>query len=208
MIMLITDISKYKGNTYKVSFQDYEPVFLHIDIINEYNLKKNMDIPDEAFSKIMYTSDKRRAKERALYLLTVRDHSYKELYDKLCHNYPDEISKEVCYNMTRLGLIDDYKYARKLCEEYIISKKYGEYRVKSELYRRGIDKNTIEELLEEYNEDSEERLEKLVERKYARYLTDRKGLQKVKSALARQGYSFSDINSVLENYSDEIDWDY
>ena len=45
----------------------------------------------------------------------------------------------------------------------------------------------------------------MVEKKYARYLVDRKGVQKVKNALVRQGYSYSDINAVLENYLDEVE---
>lgn len=205
--MRITNIEKYKGNTYMVSFDEGEPVFLHYEIICEYNLKKDICLPQEALEEILYSSDKRRARERALYLLTYRDHSYKELYQKLKKNYSDEICDEVCDKMEESGLIDDRRYAEKLSREYIVGKKYGEYRARAEMRQKGLDKELIDEALSEYEEDTEERLSELVERKYARYLTDRKGVQKVKAALVRQGYSYSDINAVLDDYIDETEWD-
>ena len=43
-----------------------------------------------------YTDDERiRAKRRALYILAQRDHSKKELYDKLIKNYPPDLC-EIC----------------------------------------------------------------------------------------------------------------
>ena len=43
-----------------------------------------------------YTDDERiRAKRRALYILAQRDHSKKELYDKLIKNYPPDLCEMV-----------------------------------------------------------------------------------------------------------------
>ena len=51
-----------------------------------------------------YTDDERiRAKRRALYILAQRDHSKKELYDKLIKNYPPDLCEMVvglCASMT------------------------------------------------------------------------------------------------------------
>lgn len=44
----------------------------------------------------------------------------------------------------------------------------------------------------------------IVGRKYAKYLTDAKGVQKVRSALIRQGYGYDDITSVLETYTADL----
>ena len=79
--------------------------------------------------------------------------------------------------------------------------------MKQEMRLRGLSSEIIEEAMENFSEEDEpyERLEKLVEQKYARYLTDRKGVQKVKNALARKGYSFGEIKEVLELY--DLDFD-
>ena len=76
-----------------------------------------------------------------------------------------------------------------------------------EMKRTGIAEEFIDEALEPYADDesSLERLEKLVEKKYERYLTDEKGVRKVKSALARAGYSYDEINAVLDMY--DLDFD-
>lgn len=145
----------------------------------------------------------RRARERALYILEGRDCSYTELYEKLSKNYDDGICLAVCDNMVELSLIDDRRYAEKLARHYITVKKYGMYRAKQEMTRKGIPPEMAEEFLEEYEEDTIERITELIEKKYARYLNDEKGIRKVKSALVRMGYSYGDINAVLEEYENE-----
>lgn len=203
--MKIEAIEKYKGRIYKVSFDECEDIFLHEEIIFEYNLKVGLKLPFDALSDIKNSSDKRRARERALYLLTIRDYSYIELYNKLCKNYSEEICIETCNLMVKKKLIDDRIYGERLTREYIEVKKYGEYRVRMELRRKGISEGIIEELLSVYDNNTIERLYNLVEKKYTRYLTDYKGIQKVKSALARQGYSYSDINAVFDEFDDRTD---
>lgn len=144
-----------------------------------------------------------RARERALYILEGRDCSYTELYEKLAKNYDDGVCRAVCDNMAELSLIDDRRYAEKLARHYMTVKKFGIYRAKQEMRRKGIDDELAEEFLEEYEEDTLTRLGELVETKYARYLGDEKGIRKVKSALVRMGYSYGDINAVLEEYENE-----
>ena len=86
-------------------------------------------------------------------------------------------------------------------------KKLGRYRVKQEMRLKGLGSEIIEEAMENFSEEDEpfERLEKLVEQKYERYLTDRKGVEKVRNALARKGYSFGEIKEVLDLY--DLDFD-
>ena len=104
--------------------------------------------------------------------------------------------------LAELGIINDRRYAEKLCRQLFEGKKLGIYRVKQEMRLKGIPRDIIEETIEEFSEevDSFARLEELVEKKYERYLTDRKGVNKVKAALARKGYSYGEINEVLELY--------
>ena len=72
--------------------------------------------------------------------------------------------------------------------------------------KKGLDKELIDEIIERYEDSTENRLSELVKKKYARYLIDEKGIKKVKSALVRLGYSYSDIKAVLENYLDEVEY--
>ena len=144
----------------------------------------------------------KKARERALYLLTARDYSFAELYKKLAANYDEEICVSVCSEMAERGYINDLGYAERKARELFEVKGFGVYRVKRELTLKGLSNDIIEAALELYEDDEAalERLEELVARKYERYLTDEKGVKRVKSALARLGYSFGDIDAVLELY--------
>ena len=117
--MKILSIQKYKGLTYCVEFYEGDKIYLHQEIISDYSLKSEMEITQEVVDEMNYTSDLRRARERALYLLGYRDHSYKELFNKLEKNYPEEVCFEIANKMVGLGLINDERYAEKLARDMI-----------------------------------------------------------------------------------------
>ena len=210
--MIIADISPFKGSMVCVELSDGElsqemKMYIHSDSIRKNGVAKGMEISEEEADRLIYKNDLRRARERALYLMESRDHSYRELFDKLEKNYSEEICFEVCNRLAEIGVINDRRYAEKLCRQLFEVKKLGRYRVKQEMRLRGLTPEVIEEAMENFSEEDEpaERLEKLVEQKYERYLTDRKGVQKVKNALARKGYSFAEIKEVLELYDLNFD---
>lgn len=185
-----------------VVFDDDSRIYIHSKILTEYHLKEGTDVPAAAVEEIAEANDCRRARERALYLLDVRDYSFMEMYEKLTNNYSEEISLRICKDLAESRLIDDRRYAEARARELFEVKRVEVYKARQELKRRGIPESIIEEVLEEYSdeEDSFARLEGLVEKKYERYLTDGKGVKKVKNALLRQGYSYSEINAVLDLY--------
>ena len=76
-----------------------------------------MDVPLPALEQIIFANDYRKARERALYLLEYRDHSFKELYDKLEKNYSNEVCEAVMQKMVELGLINDEEYAEKYARQ-------------------------------------------------------------------------------------------
>ena len=187
--MKIVDISPFKGSTVCIE-------------LSGGGLAQGMDITEEQADMLIHKNDVRKARERALYLMESRDHSYSELFDKLERNYPEDVCFEVCSKLAELGIINDRRYAEKLCRQLFEIKKLGKYRVRQEMRMKGIPGDIIDETLEEFAEedDSFARLEELVEKKYERYLVDRKGVEKVKAALARKGYSYGEIREVLDLY--------
>ncbi len=200
--MKITSIEPFKGKTLKISFESGEPIFINSDIAAEYHLERDIDIPQSGVEDIVRANDARRAKERALYLLDNRDYSYAELFKKLAENYDEDICYEVLNRLAEIGCIDDRRYARYLAEKLCAVKKYGYFKAREEMRLKWLSRDIIEEALADYAEDSSERLLELIDKKYARYLTDEKGVKKVKAALARLGYSFADINAAISEYSD------
>ena len=210
--MIVTDVSPFKGSMMCVELSggglaQEMKIYIHSEIIRKYNVAKGMELSEEEADRLIYENDLRRARERALYLMESRDHLYRELFDKLEKNYSEDICFEVCNRLAEIGVINDRRYAEKLCRQLFEVKKLGRYRVRQEMRLKGLGSEIIEEAMENFSEEDEpfERLEKLVEQKYERYLTDRKGVEKVKNALARKGYSFGEIKEVLDLY--DLDFD-
>ena len=201
--MKITAIEKYKGSTYRIDFDEGEPAYLNSEIINKFNLKAGLDLPLSAWEQIKAESDFRRARERALYLLDRRDYSFVEMFKKLRQNYDEELCYRVMQRLVELGAINDRRYAEGLARHYMEVKLFGRRRAFQEMRVKGLTKEVIDIALEEYEEGVEERLRKLIEKKYLRIMTDEKGVNRAKNALVRYGYDYSDINKVFRELESE-----
>lgn len=139
-----------------------------------------------------------RARKRAMYLLGYRDHSVCALREKLLNNYTEETADRVIEDMKRYGFLDDEAYAKKLAASLITVKKYGVYRAKAEMKRKGIDEATAEYALSQYqSEDYSEQLVLLVRKKYSQKIQDRDDRRRTVSALVRRGYSFSQVKEAV-----------
>lgn len=203
--MKITSIERFKGKTLKVSFENGLPIFINSDIAAEYHLQNNMDVPRDGIEDIIRADDTRRARERALYLLDNRDYSYAELFKKLAVSYDEDICYEALNRLAEMGCVDDRRYARYLAEKLCAVKKYGYFKAREEMRLKGLSRDIIEEALADYSCGGSERILELIDKKYAKYLVDDKGVKRVKAALARLGYSFADINAALSEYTSGLD---
>ena len=81
-----------------------------------------------------------------------------------------------------------------------MTKRFGFFRAKQEMMKKGITPQIAEEYLQPYEDTAYERLDELLSEKYMRSIDSPKSLNKVKTALARLGYSYSQINEVLSEY--------
>lgn len=202
--MKITSVRQYKGTTYEVELDECRKIYLHADIIADFALCTNMELERDELRKIIYASNFRRAFQYALHLLDYRDYSFREMFGKLEKTYKNEkLCFEVMKKLVKIGVINDARYAEKLARRLVEAKHYGFYRAKREMLAKGLDSDTAEEALAAYEDSAEENLTLLIEKKYARLLTDkddRKSIEKVKSALVRYGYSFDDVNRAVREY--------
>lgn len=151
------------------------------------------------------------AKRRAMHLLAARDYGKNELYKKLLNNYSEKTAAAVTKMMWEYGYIDDERYARKLAKTYIEIRKYGKSRAALMMREKGLDRDTIESALEEYDsEDITSEIVELLKKKYIdrlflEGLEGKKEMQKVIAALARRGYSYGDIKTALYALEDELE---
>lgn len=168
-------------------------------IENRFDVGREID--DDDLHEIIALSNERRAKNKALWLISYRDHSKKELKDKIKRTCDDESAEKAVERMEELGLVNDEDYARRYARKLIFQKKMTKRAAMYELNRKGIDKETVEEALGEIDVDYRENIRDIIDRKYPN-ISDEKTKRRAVAALQRLGYGWDDIRAVLEEYPD------
>jgi len=99
----------------------------------------------------------KRAKNSAYRYLTIRPRSNKELADKLHDKkFSDPVITAVLEHVTRLGYLDDGKFAAQWAASRIRSRGFGKRRLEQELRIKGISRDIIKETLTTLFEESAE----------------------------------------------------
>ena len=203
----------------KITAKQGKGTKIHIHIDGEYLLTVDEDfwfssgyisgdeIDDGDLAAFKEAAGSRLAFNSAMFSLDLRDHSERELRTKLSRKYDENSVNTAMEKLIDLGLVNDRRYAELLVRELYERKKYGRNRVKNELYRRGIDSEIINEVIEEYENESEQdniqTIVDIIRKKYYNKLIDEKSRQKVVAALVRLGYSFSDIRQAMSEFSSD-----
>lgn len=176
------------------------------EVLLAHRFDVGREITDEELRACLLDSDRKRCKDKAMWLISFRDHSRKELLDKLKKEYPEDVAEAAVTRMEELGLIDDSRYARRYTADLISLKHLGERGVRQKLFEKGIDRDLIDEILEETAIDEEEQIRTVIEKKYARNLSDEKVRRRAVAALQRLGFGYASIKSVLREYIDTEDY--
>ncbi|MBP3447191.1 MAG: regulatory protein RecX [Clostridia bacterium] len=192
---------------------------IHIHIDGEYLLTVDEDfwfssgyvsgdeIDDGDLVAFKEAAGSRLAFNSAMFSLDMRDQSEREIRQKLSRKYDENSVDTAVEKLLDLGLVNDRRYAELLTRELFERKRYGKNRVRSELYRKGIASDIINEVLEEYENENEpdnvQTIVDIIEKKYYNKLIDEKSRQKVVAALVRLGYSFSDIRQAMREFTSD-----
>lgn len=205
----------------KITAKQGKGTKIHIHIDGEYLLTVDEDfwlssgfisgdeIDDGDLAAFKEAAGSRLAFNSAMFSLDLRDHSEREMRNKLSRKFDENSVNEAVEKLVDLGLLNDRRYAENLTRELFERKKYGKNRVRNELFRRGIASDIINDVIEDYeNENDTDNVKTIVDiirKKYYNKLVDEKSRQKVVAALVRLGFSFSDIRQAMSEFSsDEI----
>ena len=199
--MLVTAIRQSSPGNYLVSFSGGEELRSTLAAVTDARLYVGMELDTQAFEEFKRNSSKALGRDKALEMLSRRPYSRKELKDKLLRKGQDEQSAEDCVQwLSERGFLDDGEYAGAVARHYA-SKGYGCGRVKSELQRRGIDRELWDESLAEMGESSE-KLDAFLAKRLSDP-SDRSQVRKVSAALFRRGYSWEEIRAALRRFDAE-----
>ncbi len=199
----------------KLTYKKGKGYKIHISIDGEYRLtidemyfaslylKDGQEISEEDYAALEETVNIRRAYNCAVSLLSRRDHSKKELLQKLREKGYSEGAEVAVQKLCDSGYVDDERFCRLYASELVRLKGYGKMRVEQELYRKGVDRDIIYNVLEEFSFDSDA-LSDIIKRKYLSKISDEKGRQKAFNSLMRLGYTYGEIRDAIRNLDEEI----
>ena len=197
--MLITAIEPRRKGLSALFIDGEFAMNLDTQALLENRFDVGRDISDEDLKEMIELSNERRAKEKALWLISYRSHSKKELKDKIRRTCDDTSAEKAVERMEELGLVNDEEYARQFARKLLLQKKMARRAAMLEMNRKGIDKETAEAALDEIDVDYRENIRYIIEKKY-RDIGDEKIKRRAVAALQRLGYGWDDIRAVLNEY--------
>ena len=149
-----------------------------------------------------------KAKNYAYRLLGYRARSEKELRNKISEKgYNQKTISSIIVQLKREGLVDDKRFATLWIKTRLEHNARSLLVIKHELLLRGVDKSTVENLLDDFKSgfDEEEVVKKLLydRMRVVKGLDWEKAKQRLYSFLKRRGFSNQIILKALRNLLDE-----
>lgn len=203
--MVVTALKQCSPGSFLVEFDSGETLRSTLEAVTDARLYVGMELDEAAFEELKKSSSKAIDRRKALEILSRRPYSRRELKDKLLHSGVDEQRAEECVAwIAERGFLDDGEYAGAVARHYA-AKGYGAGRVKTELQRRGIERELADETLAELP-DNTEKLDAFIARRLSDP-SDRDSVRKVSAALFRRGYSWEEIRAALRRFDSETEED-
>ena len=202
--MKIIDLKLARQHQIKLEFDNGESLLVDKETAARFGLKKDMQIDNDLREKLVYDSAFTRAKSKAIYLLSNREYSAKEMRERLLRDgFDKDAVKSAVELLADAGVIDDERFAESFAYSLREGRKLGYYAIMRELTLKGVSSQIAERYASVYKENETETAKQIILTKYKDFASDEKIKRRMYSALQRKGYSFSTINGAIEHITSE-----
>lgn len=202
--MQITSILKDEKNPsmYRVFLEGNINFCLPKKRIAALNLSEGVDIEPDRVEYILSTEVYAAAKSSAVNFLALKLRTSYEIEQKLCElGYEQDTIERVIDNLKEIDYIDDYKYAVKFLTEKTKLNPKSIKMLSIELSNRGIARDIINKVLEEFDVDEDSVALELLKKRYSKYTSfDEKIINKMRSFLASRGFSYQQVSRAISNF--------
>ena len=198
--MYVTKIEPVTKTKYKVFIDGQFAFVLYKGELSRYHIAQDTEVDERLVSQILSEIVLKRAKLRAMHLLTDMDRTESQLRTKLKQGlYPDDIIEQAMAYVKSFGYVEDENYARR----FVLSRQNS--KSKKEIYaslcQKGVAKETIDKVMEECYEMEEERgaIQKILEKKrFCAEKATEAEKAKICGYLLRKGFRYEDIRQVIQ----------
>lgn len=201
----VTKIERQENNRQRYSiYLDGKFAFgLDQEIVIKQKLAINQILTDKQIDCFILDDEKKRAIQKAYRILGRRDHSKKELSEKLQRSgFQPETINNIIADLSESKLLNDGSFARQFARNKIIQKPVGRRELAYSLKKKGISDEILELTLEEvYSEFDEEQLAKDLAKKKIKTINHPEPLKskkKISDFLFRRGFNWEIIEKVFE----------
>lgn len=194
--MIVTSIEQHTKTKVKVCLDNRTDFQLYRREIDKYSITLGEELSnyDEILSEVLIP----RAKKRAMHLLEKMDRTKADIRSKLRRNgYPDEAINAAIEYIESYNYLNDERYAYMYVRNYCNSRSRN--RIMQDLYRKGVDKDTINDAIEsEYSVDEEELIKMyIIKRGYDVDNASMKDRDKMFRFLISKGFPLDEIQRLI-----------
>jgi regulatory protein len=189
---------------YRFSLDILQLAELGIRVGREYTEAEIISLEEESQFGKLYTRTLEYALTRPRSQREVRDYLYRKTRDTrtktggVKKGASVTLTERVFERLLSKGYLDDEKFTRFWVENRSLRKGASKRKLQAELAAKGIDRQTVDMVMEDSSRTDSDELLKVIEKKRARYSDD----QKFMAYLARQGFSYDDIKEALRAVED------
>lgn len=200
---MVISHNKGRGKKIHLLLDGEYKITTDIDFWAEHYIKDGTEIDEDEWDALVEKINDKKAVNKCYDLLSRRDHSVKELRDKLLRTVDERSAEKAIAKMLEYGYLDDEKYARTLMNHLVNNKKMSVSFIRQEMYKRGLSSEIIADVFEETEIDSVANIKELISGKYRAKLLNENGKEKVISALMRKGFNYGDIKAAFYELENE-----
>ena len=188
--MIVREIIPINTKKSRIIFDDNESFALYKGEMRRLDIEVGREIDEEEYYVTIYPTLKKRAFARLLHILERSFKSENDLIKKLRLSfYPEEAVKEAIEKAKKFGYINDERYAERYVSTY--KDKYSKLNLKYKLMEKGINKEIIDNALEEADIDESPMIKKLLEKKHYFEMDEPEKKQKIIASIMRKGYKYT-----------------
>lgn len=202
VVTRITD-QKRRKNRRSVHLDGKFAFGCNVNVIARFRLREGMELSAEQVRKIEQGEIRQECFDDALRYLQSRLHSRSELRRKLIRReYTDAVIDGVLNDLTRLGYVDDARFARTRALSAAEHRHHGRRRAFLELMRAGVESAVADEALDQVysGHDSLETARQLARKQAPRLqkVAPQVARRRLAGMLQRRGFEYEDVKTVID----------
>lgn len=191
-------------DNYNIYLSNGEVLSLHEKVITENELLLRKEIDKILYDKLIHDNKIYDLVQMAIKYISVRLRSIKEMKMYLLKKEATSDEVEVVINkLLEIGYLDDDRFTKAYIKDKLNFTMMGDYKIKMELNRLGVDSLIIEENINEIDDSViEDKIKKIIEKDIR---TNKKysGIalkNKIYNHLLTQGYSKDKVIAIINSY--------